>query len=281
VIGQPEPGLHLDVPNAVYHSGPGVSNSGLRNLAKSPFHFYSRHLDPNRPKAKAKPGQLEGNLAHCAVLEPLEFSKRYVIGPDVNKNTNVWKDFVREHSKQEVISAEQAEVARAQARSLRSLPDVAELLSRGHAESSAFWYEDVVDAESGEVVKVLCRVRPDWVHPVNEDSVIIVDVKTASDASPWEFAKQIRRKAYHCQDAFYRRGYEKATGKKVLGFIFAAVETEWPHAASSVMLNESDVEDGDAINERLLKLYVRCLTTNTWPSYTPNIVPVSIPNFKD
>jgi hypothetical protein len=276
-----EPGLYLDVPNAAYHGGPGISNSGLRNLAKSPFHFYSRHMDPNRPPATSKAGQLEGNLAHCAVLEPQEFSKRYVIGPDVRANTNAWKDFVAAHPKHEVVKADQAAVAMAQARSLRSLPDVAELLSRGHAEASAYWNEAVVDAETGELVQVLCRVRPDWTFPVNEDGVILLDVKTCSDASPWEFAKQIRRKAYHCQNAFYRRGYEAATGKKVLGFVFAAVESEWPYASSAVMLQDSDVDDGDAINDRLLKLYVKCMSTNTWPSYTPSIVPVSIPNFKD
>lgn len=275
------PGVYHDLPIEKYHGdAAAISNSGLRNLAKSPFHFYSLHLDPNRPKPAEKPSQLEGTLAHCATLEPLQFSKRYVTGPDVRTNTNEWKNFVALHNDKTVIKAEQYDAARAQAMSVRALPDVGELLSRGHAEVSVYWNEDVVDQLTGESVRVLCRCRPDWVHPVGDDGVILLDAKTCGDASPWEFAKQIKRMSYHCQNAFYKRGYEKATGKKVLGFVFAAVETAWPYAASAVMLNDGDVDDGDAINERLLRLYVKCLTENTWPSYTQAIVPVSIPTYR-
>lgn len=275
------PGVYHDMPNDAYHGTSAISNTGLRNLAKSPFHFYSLHRDPSRPPQAAKPGQLEGTLAHCAVLEPLQFGNRYVIGPDVRANTNEWKAFVERHRAKTVIKADQHEAAHAQARSVRQIADVAELLSAGHAEVSAYWNEDLVDALTGESTRVLCRCRPDWVHPVNDDSVILVDLKTCSDASPWEFARQIKRKSYHGQNAFYKRGYEKATGKKVLGFVFVAVESAWPYASAPVMLNDSDVEQGDAQNQRLLQLYVKCMSEDTWPSYTQGIVPVSIPNYSN
>ena len=277
--GITEPGIYQGVENEAYHSGPGISNTGLRNLARSPFHFFSRHLDPARPPAPSRGGQLEGTLAHCAILEPLEFDKRYVVGPPVNKNTNVWKAFVAENAGRTVIGQEQKEVAYAQARSLRSIPDIAELLSRGRPEESVYWREPVTDPDTGEIVEVLCRIRPDWVHPVNENGVILLDVKTAGDASPREFGYQIRRKSYHCQNAFYKRGYEAATGKEVLGFIFAAVESEWPYAPSALMLDEGDVMEGDSQNARLLQIYVKCLRDNNWPCYTPTVAPVSIPRF--
>jgi hypothetical protein len=271
------PGVYNGVENDAYHAGPGISNTGLRNLARSPFHFYSRHMDPSRPPQAERAGQLDGTLAHCAVLEPLEFDRRYVVGPPVRANTNEWKAFVAANTRT-VIKQEQRDRASAQARSLRGIPDVAELLSRGHAEQSVYWRESVADLD-GECQDVLCRIRPDWVHPVNDDSVILLDVKTCGDASPREFAFQIRRKSYHCQNAFYTRGYEAATGKKVLAFVFAAVEDEWPFAASALMLDEQDVADGDAQNMRLLQLYVQCLRTDSWPCYTPSVAQVSIPKF--
>ncbi len=139
-------GGYHDVPNEKYHGDTrSISHSGLRNLAKSPFHFYSRHLDPNRPPPVEKASQLEGTLAHCATLEPLQFSKRYVTGPDVRANTNEWKAFVALHNDKQVIKPDQYDTARAQAMSVRSLPDVAELLSRGQPEVSVYWNEDVVD----------------------------------------------------------------------------------------------------------------------------------------
>ena len=280
----PEPsapplGCFLGIRNEDYHSGPGLSNSGLRNLARSPFHYYSLHMDPDRPPRTDKPGQLEGTLTHCALLEPDQFHARYVVGPDVRGNSNEWKEFVAANSERKVIKYAQKEVALSQARSLRGIPDVAELLNSGHAEESVYWHEPVTDQETGEIVQVLCRIRPDWVHPVNNDSVILFDAKTCGNASQNEFQYQIRRKSYHCQNAFYKRGYEAATGKKVLGFVFGAVEDEWPYAASALMLDEQDVIDGDAINARLLQVYVRCMREDRWPGYTPSIAMVSIPKF--
>src|SRR5690606_41856878 len=73
-----EPGVYPDISNEDYHGGPGISNSGLGDILRSPWHYYSRHLDPNRPKPTEKDWQLVGNLAHCASLEPEECEKRYV-----------------------------------------------------------------------------------------------------------------------------------------------------------------------------------------------------------
>lgn len=280
------PGVYPGIPIERYHSDSyAVSNSGLSDLMKTPFHFYSLHLDPNRPppdKSEDTVARQDGHLAHCTILEPLMFHSRYIVGPEVRRGTKAWEAFEALHPDKEVIKSGQYETARAQALSVRRMPDVAELLGRGEPEVSVYWDERlIIDNDTGETINVRCRCRPDWVHPVNDDSVILADVKTCGDASPYEFAKQIKRMGYHRQDAFYRRGYEKATGKKVLAFVFIAVEMKWPYASSAVMVDESDVEDGHHENQRLLQLYVKCLSTNTWPSYTQTIVPVSIPVYKN
>lgn len=271
------PGVYRDMPIGKYHGGPGLSNTGLNNLAKSPFHFYSRHMDPNRPPSTAKPGQLEGNLAHCTILEPLEFHERYVIGPSENRNTKVWKQFVADNPGFIAIQQDQYEVAQAQAASVRNVADVAELLSRGESEVSVYWNEPVIDADTGEVIEVLCRCRPDWVHPVNETSVILCDVKTFSSADKREFAYQVDRKGYARQNAFYANGYEKATGKKVVGFVFIAVEDEFPFAAGAYMLPDEWVELANREVQYLMKRYVKCVSTNSWPSYCSSVELLSMP----
>jgi hypothetical protein len=265
-------GLVHDLANEAYHAGPGISNSGLAMIAKSPAHYFGLHLDPKRPPPTEKAGQLEGTLAHCAILEPGEFDKRYVVGPPGRRGTKAWDAFEATLQPGQIgIKADQRAVAFAQAAAVRALPDVAALLSIGKPEVSAYW----IDEATGE----LCRCRPDWVHPVNDDSVILLDVKTYSDASPHEFARQVARKGYHVQDAFYSDGYAIASGKKVLGFVFVAVESDYPHLACPCMLDDDGRDRGRAEYRRLLDVYAECRRTSTWAGYSQTVELITVPRW--
>ena len=277
-----------DMPIDVYHASAGISKTGLDRIERSPAHFYALTLDPNRPPEKERAGQLEGQLAHCAILEPDEFDKRYAVLPadapdrpteamlNAKKPSESslarqkwWADWNANNQGKVVITHEQRETAMRQAESVRRLPDVAEALASGMPEVSAYWE----DPETG----VLCRCRPDWVHPVGESGVILLDVKTYSDASPDEFARQAARKRYDVQDAYYSDGYALASGLDVLAFIFVAVETEWPYAASAVMLDDMSRESGRAKARRNLNTYAQCLKSGQWPGHGAAIHEVSLP----
>ena len=283
-------GLHFDMPNETYQRSPGVSRTGLSDFEQSPLHYFSLHRDPNRPPRETRAGQLEGTLAHCAVLEPAEFDKRYVVVPEGAprrpseaqwnaKNPSAdsvsamawWTTWTNLNAGRQVITSDLYETAMAQARSARSVPDVAALLSVGRPEVSAFW----IDPATGE----LCRCRPDWVHPVGDRGDILVDVKTCGDASPAEFARQVARKGYHRQDAWYSDGYSLASGRPVLGFVFVAIEATWPYAASAVMLDDAGREKGRADNRALLERFAECNATNTWPGYGPSITQIELPRW--
>jgi len=252
-----------------YHASAGISKSSLDSLNLSPAIYYARHLDPNRPPRETKAGQLEGNLAHCAILEPAEFGKRYVVGEALNRNTNKWKEFVAANPDRVAIQPDQYDAAMRQADSVRSLPEVREALDVGIAEPSAFW----IDPETGAE----CRCRPDWAHFCGDRSAVLFDVKTYSSASPAEFRRQIARKRYHVQDAFYTDGYAAAADVDVLGFVFVAVETEWPYAANAVMLSDDSKELGRHEYYRNLTTYMQCLKSGEWPGYSKGIDVVSLP----
>lgn len=265
-----------DLPIDEYHADTSaVSKSGLDLVRQSPAIYYAKYLDPQYERQRIaaademKGGQLVGQLAHCAILEPYAFDDRYAIGPSVNRNTKVWKEFVEANPGKIAIQQEQVDTAFAQAESVRRLPDVRDALSVGHAEVSAYW----VDPMTG----VHCRSRPDWVHDVSDDAVILLDVKTYGDASPAEFRRQIARKRYHVQDGFYSDGYAAASGKNVLAFIFVAIETEWPYAACAVMLDEQARERGAQLYREDLATYGRCLESGIWPGYSNQIEIVSLP----
>lgn len=264
-------GLRFGLDIDEYHAGPGISKSGLDDIERSPAIFYALHLDPARPAPRERAGQLEGQLAHCAVLEPDEFGKRYRVLPVMHRGTKAWKDLAgaAEADGLAPIQQDQYDTAMRQAESVRRLPEVREALERGHAEVSAYW----IDPEMG----VLCRCRPDWVHPAGESGAIICDLKTCGDASPAEFARQAARKRYAVQDALYSDGYAAASGRETLAFIFVAVESEWPYAASAVMLDDESREVGRRAARRNLNTYARCLAANEWPGYSDRIEIVNLP----
>jgi len=254
-----------------YHAMPEVSKSQLDTLDLSPAIFYARHRASNRPAPVTKAGQLEGNLAHCAVLEPKEFEARYVVGPSVNRNTKVWKEFVEANPNRIAIQDDQREVAIRQAVSVNALPEIGEALANGKAEVSAFW----TDEETG----VKCRCRPDWVNDCGEPGVILLDLKTYSIASANEFRRQVARKRYDVQAAFYSDGYSAASGRTILGFVFVAVETEYPYAANAFMLDDESLESGRAKYRRNLRTYAECERTNTWPGYSTGIDIIRLPQW--
>jgi exodeoxyribonuclease VIII len=265
------PGIVHGLDIEAYHAMEPVSKSGLDSIDLSPAIFYARHRDPLRPAPKEKQGQLEGNMAHCAILEPEEFEKRYVVGPTLNRNTKAWKEFVETHAGRTAIQHDQYEVAIRQAASVNRLGEIREALAEGWPELSAFW----VDEETG----VECRCRPDWTHPVGDDAAILLDVKTYTDASPREFARQCARKAYAKQAAMYSDGYEKASGRRVLAFIFVAVSTEYPYAASATMLDPDSLEAGRQHYKRNLRTYAECMKTERWPGYSDGITLIRLPEW--
>lgn len=255
-----------------YHNAGGLSYGGLKLMAKSPAHFFALKRDTRRPPDVQRGGQLEGELAHCATLEPLEYAFRYAIGPDVSRATKEWKAFEAGNPGRVCIKPAQHAAAMAQAASIRSHPELAKLLAVGDSEVSAFWH----DPATG----VLCQCRPDHASPIGTDTmpgVILVDVKTYSDASPQEFERQVARKRYHWQAAWYSDGYAIAAGVPVVGFVFVAVETEWPYASCAVMLDEDSLDIARREIRPLVERYHQCNASGVWPGYAPGIEQITLP----
>jgi hypothetical protein len=267
------PGLHYHLSIERYHADVGsVSKSGLDDIARSPAHYYARRIDPARPAPREKAGQFEGTLAHCAALEPDEFATRYSVHPVMNRNTKAWHA-IEEGCTACVVPIQQDQYDKAwrQAANMRALPEVKEALAEGHAEVSACWRD--------EGTGVLCRCRPDWTSPAGKSACVLLDVKTYSDASSAQFVRQIARKSYAGQAALYTDGFTAASGLLVLGFVFVAVESEWPHAAACYMLDDESLEAGRRWYRRHLATYAECVRTGVWPGYSPRIELLTLPRW--
>lgn len=265
-----KPGLYPDMPAEQYHSIAAMSAGGLKRMRKSPAHFYGAQLDPQRPQSDPTPAMRAGTLFHVVLFEPGAIAERYVVKPEGmdlrTKDGKAWR--AAQSDTIEIIDANDLAKAQTQAERVRSLPDVAALLSDGAPEASAFW----IDEATGE----LCKCRPDWTSPAG-DGVILVDGKTCPDASPEGFARTAWNMGYLHAAAWYSDGYESATGLRVLGYVFATVEHDWPHVAAPYMVPEDVLDLARAENRRMLNLYAECKRTGTWPGYSAGVSLIQLP----
>jgi hypothetical protein len=269
-----EPGIYHGMPNDEYHGRiEAIGNSGLKAVLESPAYYFGQYLDPNCPPESERetPARRFGNMVHCVLFEREAFDTRYKVGPAVtSKAVKAWKEF--EASLDDgctALSPREYACAMKVRESVLAIPDMASALSSGHGEVSAFWR----DPTTG----VLCKCRPDWVHPVGDDAVILIDGKTYASADEAEFARQVAKMSYHLQDAWYSDGYQIASGKKVLGFIFLAIADEYPHLANPMMLDDDSRAVGRRMYRRALDTYAECSRTGSWPGYSNDVKLISLP----
>ncbi|HEI2837618.1 TPA: exodeoxyribonuclease VIII, partial [Escherichia coli] len=175
IVEDIEPGIYYGISNENYHAGPGVSKSQLDDIADTPALYLWRK---NAPVDTTKTNTLDlGTAFHCRVLEPEEFSNRFIVAPEFNRRTNAGKEeekaFLMECAStgKTVINAEEGRKIELMYQSVMALPLGQWLVeSAGHAESSIYWE----DPETG----ILCRCRPDKIIP---EFHWIMDVKTTAD----------------------------------------------------------------------------------------------------
>lgn len=270
-----EPGAVYALSNADYHKGPGLSHSGVKRLLRSPWHYLAPTMPHAAPDPEPSAAMRAGTWCHCATLEPGEWVKRYVVGPEVgSKSAKVWKDFEAANPDRECLTPVQAKVAQGQAHALRSHPILKDLFVRGKAEVSIYWE----DPATG----VLCKARPDWVHQCgtkDHPAVILVDVKTSSDASPEGFTKSIANFGYHLQADWYCWGYELATGVRPAAMVFGVVESDFPYATAAYVIDDDALLIARQRNRHALDLYAKCKQAGEWPGYSRDLQTISLPRW--
>lgn len=255
-----QPGIYYDIPNEAYHAGPGVSKSQLDDIADTPAIYLWRK---NAPVDTEKTKSLDtGTAFHCRVLEPEEFSKRFIIAPEFNRRTSAGKEeektFLEECARtgRTVLTAEEGRKIELMYQSVMALPLGQWLVeSAGYAESSVYWE----DPETG----ILCRCRPDKIIP---EFHWIMDVKTTADIQRFRTAYYDYR--YHVQDAFYSDGYRAQFGE-IPTFVFLVASTTAEGGRYPVeifMMGEDAKLAGQREYRRNLQTLAECLNNDEWPA---------------
>lgn len=259
-----------ELTNEAYHSGPGISNSGLKLIGdKTPAHYYAQYRDPYAPERDSTKPQMIGTAVHAAALEPDRFDDEYVVAPFQRGNQaglKAWKQAEADGRNRHVLIEPDYENVLAMRRALHAHPVAGRLL----ADAAAFEYSAyAIDPETG----VLCRVRVDLVT----HGGWLIDLKKSRDASPRGAAKAVADYGYHHQDAFYNDVWTWADGEPPAGFAFIFVEEQYPHAVGVYWLADEDRERGRRLYRRNLNIYAHCERTETWPGYSPQAEELELP----
>jgi len=256
-----KPGIYFNIDIEDYHSGPGVSKSGLWTIHKStPAHY---KYPPVVEKTTTSQGIADfGHATHTAVLEPEKFERLVYRGPEDRKG-NKWTD-AKEFCKLEgmtLLTQSQFDECQVIRDMVHANAFINNIITGGKTEVESSGYR--IDPKTG----VLVRWRPDFYR---EDIGIMLDVKTTESAQPEAFARSVVNFGYHAQEAHYTDGHV-GLGRPVNGFLFLALEKKSPYAAALYELPPSIVQEGRVAMERATEVYAGCLKTDTWPAYPEGV----------
>jgi hypothetical protein len=165
-----------------------LSYSALKAFAKSPNH-YLQYV--NREFVET-PAMVLGSALHCAVLEPYEYDKRYIIAPKFDRRTKAGKEQAEAWELaadgKTHITAEQDQAVQAMKHAIRSHSEAMRLLQGMKYEQTiadelyGIPFKGIADAIGGGAV---------------------IDLKTCQDASPDGFRRSASNFDYHLQAAIY------------------------------------------------------------------------------
>lgn len=248
--------------NDEYHADTSaISASGLKLFMRSPAHYYAAYLDPNRVERQQTPAMRLGTATHCAILEPTRFNAEYAVIPEgIDRRTKEGKQAYAD------LLATGAELV--------TSDDMARIMNmacafRDNAIARALFemQHQVEQSIFTTINGVACKCRPDF---MTDDGLMVMDVKTTSDASPEGFGKSAWNLGYHSQAAFYRRVISEATGTTP-DFIFGCVESEYPHLVAFYSTPAYLLEYADKLIDDALERFAECKKSGIWPGYVSEI----------
>jgi exodeoxyribonuclease VIII len=263
-----KPGLHaLSWPT--YLADPRINWSKLKVLGRSAAHF--RHYEQNGMKDTA--ALKLGRALHHRLFEPGDFKAR-VLRWDGSRRGRDWEDFSAEHAGKEILTAAEHEACEEMAESVLACPMVADLLKAGQAEMSAAWDYREPDVAKLPGFSMECKGRLDFIS----EGDVLLDLKTARDASPEGFGRQAFDLGYFAQAAYYSDGYAAITGRH-LPFIIIAVEKTPPYVVQPYEVCGQELELGRDKYKGLLATLNLRRREGRWPGYGEAVLPLQLPHW--
>lgn len=262
--------------------------STLRLIATSPklLAWRVEHPQPESPALRL------GRAIHCAILEPEEFPKRWLVADQCAAKTKAgsrcessgilyhsgeWYCRVRGHAPEgagalpeglEMIQLDEIELVRICAENVRAHRPAVKILSGGKSEQEMEW----TDTETG----IECRGRVDYLR-AND----LIDLKSTRRETVREFAMDVARNLYFGQLAWYHDGAIRAgrlPADAARPYI-VAVSTVEPYDTMAFQISSATLEAGRILYRDLLQRYARCQAAGWWPGIAPDLETLDLPDW--
>lgn len=278
-------GIYKDIPNDVYHADrKAVSKSWLDRVAKSPLHL-RQYLDTPHQSTLAL---VLGSAVDCLVFEPDKFEKLFMRSPEDdngkphNKRTKAGKE----------AWAEAEEEAKNTGKTIIEchLTDYwTECLEMADAITGNPLMKEILQDGVGQVTfiaqdPVTGLIRKCKTDNYHEGSNAVCDLKTAVNASPYEFARSIANFRYHVQDAYYSDIIADVVGSQP-SFMFAVLEKPAKNCKpdSGMMafyqLTEAEKSAGRDTWQSDMAAIAFALDTGEWAGYADSVIEIERPQW--
>lgn len=261
-----EPGRYLNLAAEVYHRSDALSASGIVKLLRTPAHFIA---DRQAPRAPTEAMQF-GTAVHTAVLEPALFDERIFQVPAEmptrrsNAGREAWEALYAQAGSRIMLASDEVLRIRAVAEAINRTTASEIFLAGGYAETSLFWTDD----------GLRCRARPDY----TADSFdVLVDLKTAEDASREAFMRAMWNYRYDIQAEWYLDGMEKTVGVRPSSYLWCVAETRPPYGVAWYRANQRVLDLARADIARAVRTFRACSAIGEWPCYSDDVQEIDLP----
>lgn len=250
----------------VYDAIPAHRQSDFKMWLKSPMYYpYEKKYPPERP-AYFRDGSLFDSLLFDT---PEETGKRFIVGPDVNRNTKEYKAFAEANAGKEIFKPAEFDQIVGYAESFKAHPQWKKLTAGEHAFQVVF---------IGKLEGIWMKAAADMFTPT-----CLVDAKLLSEADENSFGKKyVKDFGYDIQAAWYRY----LCPVQGIPLYFACQEKHgYPETVpnSCQWFKPADDDIGQAmlcITKRLPE-FDAALKLNNFPGYSQDIATVKAPVYAE
>ncbi|MBP9742337.1 MAG: PD-(D/E)XK nuclease-like domain-containing protein [Burkholderiales bacterium] len=259
-----------------YYDNPAISQSKLKDLKRSPKHFWTMHVEG--VEVIETDAMRFGKAVHMCLFEHQLFIQSYIVSPNFDKRTKDGKlafaEFTANNLDKIIISAEDMAAVKSIRDAVLNKKTSRVLLNNGLPEHELYW----TDTDTG----ISCKAKLDYlIEPCDQfPNGLIIDLKTTINAEPGEFAKSIYTFGYYNQLAFYCNAVKSIyQTSDYPTFIFIPVEKIAPFECSFLAGDDVMLDIGLKENRKLLNLYNYCIESGKWYGYEDKVQTIGLPNW--